>query len=52
MSEITYFYDLAKPSAFGVQSQTLLYNRIEISNIHITRIVPGKQEGMGSIVVG
>jgi hypothetical protein len=46
MTEITYFYGLTKPSAFGVQSQTLLYNRIEISNIQKTRIVPGKQKGM------
>jgi len=52
LSEITYFYDLAKPSAFGVPRKTLLYTRIENPKIHKTRIVPGKKEGIGSTVAG
>jgi len=34
LSEITYFYDLAKPSAFGVQRQALLYTRIQNTKIY------------------
>jgi len=49
---MTYFYDLVKPSAFGVQRQTLLYTRIENPKMHKTRIIPRKKEGIGPTIAG
>jgi hypothetical protein len=50
--EMTYFYDLAEPRAFGIPNQILQGTGTELPKSHKTATVLGKSGGMGSVILG